>query len=66
MTESTKTAKENLQELTEKFTELSEKADERRKSAGKTFDYYKFEYADGERHANAEAAKKLNSIISAM
>ena len=48
----------------EKFTELAQQADIRRKTAGKTFDYYKFEFADGEKHAYTEAAKKLKSIIT--
>lgn len=66
MTETTKTVKESLEELMEKFTKLSEEADARRKTAGKTFDYYKYEFADGEKHANAEAAKKINSILKSM
>jgi hypothetical protein len=63
LTESTKTAKEITQELIDSFTELAEDAEKRRATAGSKFEYYKFEYADGEKHAYQDAAKKLQAAL---
>ncbi len=61
MTESTKTEKEVLQELIDNFTQLAEEAEKRRKTAGTKFEYYKYEFADGEKHAYQDAAKILKN-----
>lgn len=63
MTESTKTAKEIMQELVDNFTELAKEADSRRKAASAKNENYKLEFADGERHANEGAAKKLKQAL---
>jgi len=66
MTEPAKTEKENFQDLIEKFTLLSEEAEKRRKLASAKFEYYKLEFADGEKHAYEDAAKKLKSVADKM
>ncbi len=66
LTESSKTVKEIMQELIDDFTQLAEEADKRRKTAGAKLDYYKFEFADGEKHANEDAAKKLKTVLDKM
>ena len=66
LTESSKTVKEIMQELIDDFTQLAEEADKRRKTAGPKVDYYKFEFADGEKHANEDAAKKLKTVLDKM
>ena len=63
LTESTKTAKDITQELIDNFTVLAEEAEKRRATAGAKFEYYKLEYADGEKHAYQDAAKKLQSAL---
>ena len=66
MTESTKTVKEVVQGLMDSFTQLGLEAEQRRATAGNKFEYYKSEFADGEKHANEEAAKKLKVILDKM
>lgn len=66
MTEAAKTEKEIFQDLIATFTLLSEEAEKRRKSASAKFEYYKFEFADGEKHAYEDAAKKLKSVVDKM
>ena len=63
LTESTKTAKEITQELIDNFTESAEDAENRRATAGSKFEYYKLEFADGEKHAYQDAAKKLKTVL---
>ena len=63
MTESTKTINELVQELNDKFTQLADEAEKRRKTAGVNFEYYKFEFADGEKHAYQDAATKLKKVL---
>ncbi len=63
MTELLKTGKEILQELINDFTRLAGEAEKRRKSASEKFEYYKFEFADGEKRANENAAKKLELAL---
>jgi hypothetical protein len=55
--------KEIIQELTDSFTHLAEEAEKRRKSASAKWDNYKLEYADGEKHAYEDAAKKLKTVL---
>lgn len=66
MTESTKIVKEVMQGLMDGFTQLSQEAEQRRATAGNKFEYYKAEFADGEKHANEEAAKKLKAALDKM
>jgi len=61
-----KTLKEQTQELIDNFTHLIEEAEKRRSSASKKFEYYKFEFADGEKNAYEDASKKLTKILSNM
>jgi len=55
--------KEIVQDLIDKFGQLAEEAEKRRKTASGRFEYYKFEFADGEKLANENAAKKLKSVL---
>jgi thiamine pyrophosphate-dependent acetolactate synthase large subunit-like protein len=55
--------KEALQELIDNFTQLAEEAEKRRKTAGSKSEYYKFEFADGEKNAYQEAIKKLRTVL---
>lgn len=55
--------KEDLQELIDNFTQLAEEAEKRRKTAGSKSEYYKFEFADGEKNAYQEATKKLRTVL---
>lgn len=64
MTDSPKTAQEILQELMEKFTKLAEDADVRKKLASKKNENYKLEFADGEKHANEDAAKTIKTALA--
>lgn len=66
MTESTKTVKEIIQGLIDNFAQLSQEAEQRRATAGTKFEYYKSEFADGEKHANEDAAKKLKVVLDKM
>ncbi len=66
LTESSKTVKEIMQELIDDFTQLAEEAEKRRHAADAKSDYYKSEFADGEKHANEEAAKKLKTVLDKM
>ena len=63
MTESSKTVNETMQELIDNFTQLAEEAENRRKSASAKWDNYKLEFADGEKHAYEDAAKKLKTAL---
>lgn len=63
MTESTTSAKELVQGLVDSFTELADEAEKRRKTASEKCEYYKTEYADGEKHAYLDASKKLNALL---
>ena len=63
MIETLKTAKEIMQELLNDFTRLAEEAEKRRKSASEKFEYYKFEFADGEKRANENAVKKMTLAL---
>jgi hypothetical protein len=55
--------KETLQELMDSFTKLAEEADGRKKLASKKNENYKLEFADGEKHANEDAAKRIKAIL---
>lgn len=63
MTESTKTVSETMQELIDNFTQFAEEAEKRRKTASAKWEIYKVEFADGEKHAYEDAAKKLKSVL---
>ena len=63
MTESTKTAKEVLQELIDNFNKSIEEAEVRRKSASSKNENYKIEYAAGEKHAYEDAANQLTKAL---
>lgn len=52
-----------MQELIDNFTQLAEKAEIRRNSASTKFEYYKLEYADGEKRAYEDAVNKLKSVL---
>jgi len=56
--------KETLQELMDSFTKLAEEADERKKLASKKNENYKLEFADGEKQANENAAKKIKAFLA--
>ncbi|PIQ99028.1 MAG: hypothetical protein COV66_14160 [Nitrospinae bacterium CG11_big_fil_rev_8_21_14_0_20_45_15] len=62
----TKSVKEQTQELIDNFTHLIGEAEKRRLSAGNKFEYYKFEFADGEKNAYEDASKKLTKIMNNM
>ncbi len=64
MIETVKTTKEIVQDLFDEFGLLAEEAEKRRKAASARFEYYKLEFANGEKLANENAAKKLKSILS--
>jgi hypothetical protein len=66
LTESSKTAKEIIQELIEDLTQLAEEAEKSRKSASAKCEYYKLEFADGEKHAYEDSAKKLKTVLDKM
>lgn len=55
-----------MQELIDNFTQLAEEAENRRKTASIKFDYYKYEFADGEKHGYEDAAKKLKTALDKM
>lgn len=55
-----------MQELIDNFTQLAEDAENRRKSAAAKWDNYKLEFADGEKHAYEDAAKKLKAVLAKM
>jgi hypothetical protein len=63
MVETSKTIKEIVQDLIDEFGELAEEAEKRRKTASGRFEHYKLEFADGEKLANENAAKKLKSVL---
>jgi len=52
-----------MQELIDNFTQLAEEAENRRKLASAKWEIYKVEFADGEKHAYEDAAKKLKSAL---
>ncbi|MDA0691546.1 MAG: hypothetical protein O3A78_06565 [Nitrospinae bacterium] len=60
MTESSKV----VQELIDNFTQLAEEAEKRRKFASSKCENYKLEFADGEKHAYEDAAKKLKTVLA--
>lgn len=64
MTEITQSMESSLRGLIDDLTLSSEAAEARRKIAGPIFDYYKFEYAAGEKHAYDDAVKKLGSLCN--
>jgi hypothetical protein len=66
LTESSKTVKEIMQELIDDFTQSVEEAEIRRKAASAKWELYKIEYADGEKHAYEDAAKKLKAVLDKM
>lgn len=55
-----------MQELIDNLTQLAEDAENRRKSAAAKWDNYKLEFADGEKHAYEDAAKKLKAVLAKM
>jgi hypothetical protein len=55
-----------MQELIDNFTLLAEEAENRRKTASAKWEIYKVEFADGEKHAYEEAAKKLKAVLNKM
>lgn len=63
MTESKKTENEAIQELIDNFTLFAEEAEKRRKTASAKWEIYKVEFADGEKHAYEDAAKKLKTAL---
>jgi hypothetical protein len=54
---------EAVQELIDSFTQSVEEAEKRRKAASEKWELYKIEYADGEKHAYEDAAKKLKAVL---
>jgi len=60
LTESSKV----VQELIDNFTQLAEEAEKRRKLASSKCENYKLEFADGEKHAYEDAAKKLKTVLA--
>jgi hypothetical protein len=52
-----------VQELIDNFTQLAEEAEKRRKLASAKCENYKLEFADGEKHAYEDAAKKLKTVL---
>lgn len=66
MTESTKTVNETIQELIDNFTQLAEEAEIRRKTAAAKWDNYRLEFANGEKQAYEDAAKKLKAVLAKM
>ena len=64
MPQPSKTVIELIQELSDNFTQLAEDAEKRRKSASDKSDYYRFEFADGEKQAYQDSAKKLTVILN--
>jgi hypothetical protein len=64
MIETSKTTKDIVQDLIDEFGQLAVEAEKRRKTASASFDYYKLEFADGEKLANESAAKKLKAVLS--
>ncbi len=63
MVETSKTMKEIVQDLIDEFGQLAEEAEKRRETASGKFEYYKFEFAAGEKLANENATKKLKSVL---
>ena len=63
MTESIKPVIETVQDLIDSFTQSVEEAENRRKVASAKWELYKIEYADGEKHAYEDAAKKLKAVL---
>jgi hypothetical protein len=63
MTEPSKSLEEIMKELFDNITQLAEEAEKRRKTAGLKSEYYKFEFADGEKNAYEEAAKQLKIVL---
>jgi len=53
-----------VQELIDNFTQLAEEAEKRRKLASSKCENYKLEFADGEKHAYEDAAKKLKTVLA--
>lgn len=64
MTEATQSIESSLKGLIDTLTVASEAAEARRKAAGPIFDYYKFEYAAGEKKAYDDAIKKVQSVCN--
>jgi len=63
MTESTKPVNETVQDLIDSFTQSIEEAEIRRKAASAKWELYKIEYAEGEKHAYEDVAKKLKAVL---
>ncbi|QPJ64351.1 MAG: hypothetical protein G3M78_02645 [Candidatus Nitrohelix vancouverensis] len=63
MTTTTTSLKEQIEALMQTCTELATEADKRRQTASTKFEYYKFEFSDGERNAYETIAKKLKSVL---
>lgn len=63
MNQATKSGNELIQELFDSLTQQAEEASKRKQTASTKFEYYKFEFADGEKHAFEDAAKKLKAIL---
>jgi len=63
MTASTKPVNETVQDLIDSFTQSVEEAEIRRKAASAKWELYKIEYAEGEKHAYEDAAKKLKAVL---
>jgi hypothetical protein len=63
MVEAIKTTKDILQDLFDEFGQLVIDAENRRKTASERHEFYKLEFADGEKRANEYAARKLKSVL---
>lgn len=63
MTEPEKTMNEVIKGLMDNFRILEEEAEKRRKTASAKFENYKYEYAEGERHAYEEVIKQLKGTL---
>ncbi len=63
MTESTKPVNETVQDLIDSFTQSVEEAEIRRKAASAKWELYKIDYAEGEKNAYEDAAKKLKMVL---
>jgi len=66
MTETSISVKEVLEELFATLTQAMEQAEQRRKIASTKCEYYKLEFADGEKHGYEEALKQLKVIRDKM
>jgi flagellar biosynthesis/type III secretory pathway protein FliH len=63
MTDAQKEVSESIQELLNHLTQLADEAEKRRKLASAKCEYYKFEFADGEKHGLDEAIKKVKAVL---